>query len=250
MRGQGFQQFLDVLDDGRIAISALAVGLAQACLERVVEYANERHTFGAPDRLSAGQSRSNSPILPCRVEARAAADLQGGLAEGRRPADRAGQAGGRNRQAVLDRGGGGRDPYRDPGLRRQRLHGGVPGRPVLPRREDPRDRRGDLRGAAHASSRAASGCPSNERSRRHIRRGSRGACRDAVRAGEPAARSSPRRTSSTCAIGSALLFDADTFVEDGQLANALAAGCPPTAWSPGRAWSTDVRRSSWPTTRP
>ena len=32
-RGRGFKQFLAVLDDGRIAISALAVGLAQACLD-------------------------------------------------------------------------------------------------------------------------------------------------------------------------------------------------------------------------
>ena len=47
-RGRGFAQFLATLDDGRIAISALAVGLAQACLEHGVRYANERTTFGAP----------------------------------------------------------------------------------------------------------------------------------------------------------------------------------------------------------
>jgi alkylation response protein AidB-like acyl-CoA dehydrogenase len=47
-RGHGFKQFLAVLDDGRIAISALAVGLAQACLEQSVRYANERTTFGTP----------------------------------------------------------------------------------------------------------------------------------------------------------------------------------------------------------
>jgi len=47
-RGQGFRQFLAVLDDGRIAISALAVGLAQACLDHSLQYANDRHTFGAP----------------------------------------------------------------------------------------------------------------------------------------------------------------------------------------------------------
>jgi len=48
VRGNGFRQFLAVLDDGRIAISALAVGLAQACLDVSVKYAGERHTFGAP----------------------------------------------------------------------------------------------------------------------------------------------------------------------------------------------------------
>ena len=47
-RGDGFKQFLAVLDDGRIAISALAVGLAQACLDESLRYANERHSFGAP----------------------------------------------------------------------------------------------------------------------------------------------------------------------------------------------------------
>lgn len=47
-RGNGFKQFLAVLDDGRIAISALAVGLAQGCLDHSRKYALERHTFGAP----------------------------------------------------------------------------------------------------------------------------------------------------------------------------------------------------------
>jgi alkylation response protein AidB-like acyl-CoA dehydrogenase len=47
-RGAGLRQFLAVLDDGRIAISALAVGLAQGCLDVSLKYANERHSFGAP----------------------------------------------------------------------------------------------------------------------------------------------------------------------------------------------------------
>ena len=47
-RGHGFKQFLAVLDDGRIAIAALAVGLAQGCLDLCVEYANQRTTFGVP----------------------------------------------------------------------------------------------------------------------------------------------------------------------------------------------------------
>jgi len=48
VRGNGFKQFLAVLDDGRIAISALAVGLAQGCLDVSRRYALQRHTFGAP----------------------------------------------------------------------------------------------------------------------------------------------------------------------------------------------------------
>jgi butyryl-CoA dehydrogenase len=47
-RGRGYAQFLSTLDEGRIAISALAVGLAQACVEESVRYAREREAFGAP----------------------------------------------------------------------------------------------------------------------------------------------------------------------------------------------------------
>jgi short/branched chain acyl-CoA dehydrogenase len=46
--GRGYAQFLHTLDDGRVAIAALAVGLQQACLELCVEYAGQRQTFGGP----------------------------------------------------------------------------------------------------------------------------------------------------------------------------------------------------------
>ncbi|MGQ0842569.1 MAG: acyl-CoA dehydrogenase family protein [Sporichthyaceae bacterium] len=46
--GRGFAQFLATLDDGRVAIAALAVGLAQACLEHSVAYAKTRTAFGKP----------------------------------------------------------------------------------------------------------------------------------------------------------------------------------------------------------
>ncbi len=46
--GEGFRNFLAILDDGRIAISALAVGCAQACLDAAVEHAKTRHAFGGP----------------------------------------------------------------------------------------------------------------------------------------------------------------------------------------------------------
>ena len=46
--GAGFKQFLAILDDGRVAIAALAVGLAQACLDQSVAYAKERQAFGGP----------------------------------------------------------------------------------------------------------------------------------------------------------------------------------------------------------
>ncbi len=47
-RGRGYAQFLEVIDDGRIAIAALAVGLARGCLEESVAYAKEREAFGRP----------------------------------------------------------------------------------------------------------------------------------------------------------------------------------------------------------
>ncbi len=47
-RGRGYAQFLATLDDGRVAISALAVGCIQACLDASVEYAGQRQTFGGP----------------------------------------------------------------------------------------------------------------------------------------------------------------------------------------------------------
>lgn len=45
-KGRGFANFLSILDDGRVAIAALAVGVIQCCLEESVRYANERNAFG------------------------------------------------------------------------------------------------------------------------------------------------------------------------------------------------------------
>ena len=47
-RGRGHAQFLEVLDDGRVALAALATGLARGCLEESVKYATEREAFGRP----------------------------------------------------------------------------------------------------------------------------------------------------------------------------------------------------------
>jgi alkylation response protein AidB-like acyl-CoA dehydrogenase len=46
--GKGFRNFLEILDDGRIAISALALGCARAALEIAVDYAKQRNAFGGP----------------------------------------------------------------------------------------------------------------------------------------------------------------------------------------------------------
>jgi short/branched chain acyl-CoA dehydrogenase len=47
-RGEGFKQFMQILDGGRIAMAALSVGLAQACLDEALSYAKERKQFGQP----------------------------------------------------------------------------------------------------------------------------------------------------------------------------------------------------------
>ncbi len=87
-RGSGFKQFLKTLDDGRIAISALAVGLAQACLEATTDYAGTRIAFGKPIGANQGVS---FPIADLAVSVEAArlltykaAWLKDELAAGRR----------------------------------------------------------------------------------------------------------------------------------------------------------------------
>ncbi|MEW2313320.1 acyl-CoA dehydrogenase family protein [Streptomyces sp. NPDC006864] len=52
-RGRGYAQFLRILDEGRIAIAALATGLAQGCVDQSVSYAGTRHAFGR--RIGANQ---------------------------------------------------------------------------------------------------------------------------------------------------------------------------------------------------
>ena len=45
-RGDGFKQFMQILDAGRVAIAALSVGLAQACFDEALSYAKARKQFG------------------------------------------------------------------------------------------------------------------------------------------------------------------------------------------------------------
>ena len=45
-RGQGFKQFLHILDIGRIGVAAMGVGLAQGALDEALAYAKERQAFG------------------------------------------------------------------------------------------------------------------------------------------------------------------------------------------------------------
>jgi short-chain 2-methylacyl-CoA dehydrogenase len=57
-RGEGYEQFLHILDGGRIGIAAMAVGLAQGALDEAIAYARERRAFGQPiSRFQAIQTK-------------------------------------------------------------------------------------------------------------------------------------------------------------------------------------------------
>jgi short/branched chain acyl-CoA dehydrogenase len=47
-RGRGYAQFLQILDEGRIAIAALAAGLARGCVDECLRYSEQREAFGHP----------------------------------------------------------------------------------------------------------------------------------------------------------------------------------------------------------
>jgi short/branched chain acyl-CoA dehydrogenase len=57
-RGQGFRQFLQILDGGRIGVAAMGLGLAQGALDEAIAYAKERRAFGQPiSRFQAIQGK-------------------------------------------------------------------------------------------------------------------------------------------------------------------------------------------------
>ena len=47
-RGEGYRQFLSILDGGRISVAALSIGLAMGAYDEALSYARERHAFGKP----------------------------------------------------------------------------------------------------------------------------------------------------------------------------------------------------------
>ena len=143
-RGQGFRQFLQTLDGGRIGVAAMGLGLAQGALDEALAYAKERIAFGQPiSRFQAIQGKLAD--LSTEIEAARLLTYKAALEKDAGPqllADRrAGQAEDRPARGARERGGGA-DP------RRLRLHRGVPGLPLLPRRQDPHHRRGHRRGPA------------------------------------------------------------------------------------------------------
>jgi len=65
-RGRGYANFLSILDEGRIAIAAVATGVAQGCVDESVKYAKQREAFGKP----IGQNQAIAFKI-ARMEARA-----------------------------------------------------------------------------------------------------------------------------------------------------------------------------------
>ena len=70
-RGRGYAQFLATLDDGRVAIAALAVGCIQACLDLSLQYAGERTTFGKPIGAKQGVAFQISDLATMAAAGRA-----------------------------------------------------------------------------------------------------------------------------------------------------------------------------------
>ena len=142
--GNGMRVALRTLDGGRIGIAAQAVGIAQAALESPTGYAKERNAFGGPiARLQAIQHK----LADMQTEIEAARALvwrAARLKEAGRPHTVEGA------QAKLFASARRPPPDRrgDPDPRRLRLHQGVPGRALLPRRQGHRDLRGHERDPA------------------------------------------------------------------------------------------------------
>ena len=137
-RGKGFQQFLEILDGGRISVAAMGVGLAQGAYDLALEVRAGAGAVRQADREVPGgpvPARRHGHRDRGRPEPR----LQGRVAEG--PGSPVRQGGG-DGEALHGRASA---PGRErvaPDPRRLRLHGGVGDLAALPRPEDPRDRRG------------------------------------------------------------------------------------------------------------
>ena len=75
-RGEGFKQFLQILDGGRIGVAAMGVGLAQGALDEAIAYSKERRAFGQPiAKFQAIQAKIAD--LSAEIEAARLLDLPG-----------------------------------------------------------------------------------------------------------------------------------------------------------------------------
>ncbi len=138
-RGGGYRQFLNTLTGGRIAIAALSVGLAQACLDASLAYAKERRSFGVPiSKHQAIQFKLADMAMETELARtmvyRAAVSYMHG----------AGKATDEVRMLAAMCKLYSPDPWR------VRIHGGLPGRALLARCQSQRDRGGHIGSAADA----------------------------------------------------------------------------------------------------
>ena len=138
-RGEGFRQFLEILDGGRISVAAMGVGLAQGAYDLAYDYAKEREQFGKP--IAKFQSVQAKLVdMATEIEAARLPRVEGGMGEG--PGPRLPQVRS-DGEALLRRALAPRRELVAADPRRLRLHGRVRDLAALPRPEDPRDRRGN-----------------------------------------------------------------------------------------------------------
>ena len=121
---KGFKLAMMTLDRTRPGVAAMAVGIARAAFEFACEYSKERVQFGVPIAMHQAVAFMIADMAT-KVEAGRLLTWQSGIAARQRPPQHAGRLA---REALRRRlGDGGRDRRR-PGLRRLRVHQGVPGR--------------------------------------------------------------------------------------------------------------------------
>ena len=143
-RGRGYAQFLEILDEGRIAIAALAVGLAQGCVDECLRYTGERAAFG--HRLGHYQAiRFKLADMEARTHSARLAwyDAAARLVAGEPVKRQAAIAKLLASNAAMDNAREATQIFGGYGFMNE-----FPVAPVLPRRQGARDRRGHLRGAA------------------------------------------------------------------------------------------------------
>ena len=136
----GFKLAMMTLDRTRPGVAAMAVGIARAAFEHACEYAKERQQFGVPIAMHQAIPFMIADMAT-KVEAGRLLTWQSAGAARPRPAQLAGRE---PRQALRRRLRDGGDHRRRPGLRRLRLHQGLPGREADARREDHAALRGHL----------------------------------------------------------------------------------------------------------
>ena len=159
--GQGFEIAMYGLDQGRFTVAAGACGVVRACLERSVEYARERETFGQPiGKYQFVQDMIADMVLgyeTSKLLVMQAAWMKNEAGEHARDV---------TREVARDRVGVQGGAPRDPGARRLRLLGGVRHRAVLPQRAGADHLRGHDADPQDDAGRARTRLPEAERAGR------------------------------------------------------------------------------------